>query len=64
MSDGLIPVSECSNRTSFMIHMYIEMNVDGEDHNYLYEILFGYTCMLSICCKPTMLSTLIWLKLD
>jgi hypothetical protein len=45
-----------------MIHMDIEMNVD--DDNYLYQMLFDNTCMLSIGCKPTMLSTLIWLKLD
>jgi hypothetical protein len=47
-----------------MIHMYIEMNVDDEDYNYLYQTLFDNTCMLSIGCKPMMLSTLIWLKLD
>jgi hypothetical protein len=61
MGDGLIPVSECSNQTSFMIRMYIEIDVD--DDNYLYQMLFDNTCMLSICCKPMMLSTLIWLKL-
>jgi hypothetical protein len=44
-----------------MIHMYIEMNVDD---NYLYQIMFDNTCMLSIGCKPMILSTLIWLKLD
>jgi hypothetical protein len=47
-----------------MIHMYIEMNVYDEDDNYLYQMLFDNTCMLSIGCKPMMLSTLIWLKLD
>jgi hypothetical protein len=45
-----------------MIHMYIEVN--DNDDNYLYLMLFDNTCMLSIGCKPTMLSTLIWLKLD
>jgi hypothetical protein len=43
-------------------HVYYEMGVD--DDNYLYQILFGYTCMLSIGCKPMMLSTLIRLKPD
>jgi hypothetical protein len=52
---GLIPVSERSNQTSFMIHMYIE--IDVEDRNYLYQILIGYTCMLRICCKPMMFIT-------
>jgi hypothetical protein len=61
MGDGLIPVSKCSNGTSFMIHMYMEMNVD--DDNYLYQMLFDNTCMLSIGHKPMALSTLIWLKL-
>jgi hypothetical protein len=46
-----------------MIHMYIEIDVD-EDDNYLYQMLFDNTCMLSIGCKCMMLSTLIWLKLD
>jgi hypothetical protein len=46
-----------------MIHMYIEIDVD-EDDNYLYQMLFDNTCMLSIGCKRVMLSTLIWLKLD
>jgi hypothetical protein len=44
-----------------MIHMYMEMNVD--DDNYLYQMLFDNTCMLSIGHKPMALSTLIWLKL-
>jgi hypothetical protein len=43
--------------------MYIEIDVD-EDYNYLYQILFDYTCMLSIGCIPMPLSTLIWLKLN
>jgi hypothetical protein len=50
ISDGLIPVSERSNYTSFMIHMYIEIDVD--DDNYLYQKLIDYTCMLRIGCKP------------
>jgi hypothetical protein len=44
-----------------MIHMAYEKDI--EDDNYLYQILFDNTCMLSIGCKPMMLSTLIWLKL-
>jgi hypothetical protein len=39
MGDGLIPVLEHSNQTSFIIHIYIEMNVDDEDCNYLYKML-------------------------
>jgi hypothetical protein len=45
-----------------MIHMAYEMDVD--DDNYLYRVLFDNTCMLSIGCKSMMLSTLICLKLD
>jgi hypothetical protein len=44
-----------------MIHIAYEMDVN--DDNYLYQMLFGYTSMISIGCKPMMLSTLIWLKL-
>jgi hypothetical protein len=62
MGDGSIPMSEHSNRTSFMIHMYIEIDVN--DDNYLYHKLIDYTCMLSIGCKPIILITLTWLKLD
>jgi hypothetical protein len=50
-----------SNWTSFMSHMYIEM--DDDHDNYLYHKMIDITCMLSICCKPMMISTLIWLKL-
>jgi hypothetical protein len=39
-----------------MIHMYYEMDVD--DDNYLYQILFGYTYMLSISYKHMILITL------
>jgi hypothetical protein len=45
-----------------MVHKYYEMNAN--DKIYLYQILMGYTCMLSIGCKPMMLITLTWLKLD
>jgi hypothetical protein len=45
-----------------MIHMDHEMDID--DDNHLYQMLFDNTCMLSIGCKHMMLSTLIWLKLD
>jgi hypothetical protein len=38
--------------------------MDVDDDNYLYQMLFHNTCMLSIGCKSMMLSTLIWLKLD
>jgi hypothetical protein len=45
-----------------MIHLYIEMDVD--DDNYLYQMLFDNTHMLSIGCKAMIIITLIWLKLD
>jgi hypothetical protein len=45
-----------------MIHMTYEKDI--EDDNYLYQMLFDNTCMLSIDYKPMMLNTLIWLKLD
>jgi hypothetical protein len=44
-----------------MIHMYIEIDVDDEDYNCLYQMLFDNNCMLIVCCKPMMLSTRIWL---
>jgi hypothetical protein len=53
-----------SNWTSFMIHMSYENDIDIDDDNYLYQMLFDNTCMLSIGSKPMVLSTLIWLKLD
>jgi hypothetical protein len=45
-----------------MIHMAYEKDI--KDDNYLYQMLFDNTVMLSIGCKPMMLSTPIWLKLD
>jgi hypothetical protein len=51
-----------SNLISLMIHMAYEMDVDLV--NYLYQKLFGYTCMLSIRGKHMVLITLTWLKLD
>jgi hypothetical protein len=53
---------KCSNLTSFMIHMYIEIDIDY--YSYLYQMLFDNTCMLSVGFKPMMLTTLIWLKFD
>jgi hypothetical protein len=38
-----------------MIHMYIEIDVD--DDNYLYQMLFDNICMLSIGCQPMILIT-------
>jgi hypothetical protein len=52
IGDGLIPVLEQSNQTSFMIYMHYKINV--VDKNYLYQIMFGYPCMLSIGCNPMM----------
>jgi hypothetical protein len=45
-----------------MIHMAHEMDID--DDNHLYQMLFDNASMLSIGCKPTMSSSLIWLKCD
>jgi hypothetical protein len=56
--------SLCSNIVilpPFMTHKYYEIDVD--DKNYLYQILFDYTCMFRIGCKPMMLITSTWLKL-
>jgi hypothetical protein len=44
-----------------MIHMAYELDDDYD--NYLYHKLIDTTCMLSIGCKPMMISTLMWLKL-
>jgi hypothetical protein len=64
MSDGLIPVLERSNWTSFMIHMAYEMDIDYV--KYLYQMLIGYKCKFHITCKHMILITLnmakIWLK--
>jgi hypothetical protein len=43
-----------SNWTSFMIHMYIEIDIDDEDYNYLYHKLIDNNYMLSIGYKPMM----------
>jgi hypothetical protein len=43
--------------------LYMSYGMDVDD-NYLYQILIGYTCMLSIGRKPMMLSTLTWLNLN
>jgi hypothetical protein len=45
-----------------MINIAYEMDID--DDNHLYQMLFNNTCMLSIGYKSMMLSTAIWLKLD
>jgi hypothetical protein len=44
-----------------VVHMFIEIDVD--DKNYLYQILFDYTYMLRIGCKHMILITKTWLKL-
>jgi hypothetical protein len=61
MSDDLPPHPNVVIKLHLCLYMYYEMNV--VDDKYLYQILIAYTCMLSIGCKPIMLSTLIWLKL-
>jgi hypothetical protein len=62
VGDGLIPMSKCSNLTSYMIHMYME--IDDEDYNCIYQSLFDSTCMFSIGCTPMIIITFTWLKLD
>jgi hypothetical protein len=61
MSDDLPPHPNIVIKLSLCLFMYYEMDVD--DKNYLYHKLIDYSCMISIGCKPMMLSTLIWLKL-
>jgi hypothetical protein len=61
MSDDLPPHPNVVIELHFCSHMSYEIDVDG---NCLYQMLFDNTCLLSIGCKPMMLSTLIWLKLD
>jgi hypothetical protein len=60
-SDDLPPHPNIVIKLSLCLFMYYEMDVD--DKNYLYHKLIDYSCMISIGCKPMMLSTLIWLKL-
>jgi hypothetical protein len=38
-----------------MIYIYYKIDVDND--NYLYQILFRYTCMLRIGCKHMILIT-------
>jgi hypothetical protein len=45
-----------------MINIYIEIDVN--DDNYLYQMLFDNTCMLSIGCKPMIIITLTWKNLN
>jgi hypothetical protein len=60
MSDDLPPHPNIISEPSLCLYMYYEMDVD--DDNYLYHKFIDNTCMLSIGCKPMMLSTLIWLS--
>jgi hypothetical protein len=62
MSDDLPPHPNVVIQLSSCLYTYHEIDVD--DDNYLYQILIGYTGMLTIGCKPMMLITLTWLKLD
>jgi hypothetical protein len=61
MSDDLPPHPNVVIELSLCLYMYYEMDVD--DDNYLYHKFIDNTCMLSIGCKPMMLSALIWIKL-
>jgi hypothetical protein len=62
MSDDLPPHPNVVIKIHLCLYMSYEMDVD--DDNYLYHKLINNTCMLSIGCKPMMLSTLMWIKLD
>jgi hypothetical protein len=61
MSDDLPPHPNVVIEPSFMIYLAYEMDDDYD--NYLYHKLNDITCMISIGCKPMMISNLIWLKL-
>jgi hypothetical protein len=62
MTDDLPPHPNIVIKLPLCLYMYYEMNDD--DDKYLYHKLLDYTCMLSIGCKPMILITLTWLKLD
>jgi hypothetical protein len=62
MSDDLPPHPNIVIELHLCLYMSYEIDVDAD--NYLYHKLIDYTCMLNIGCKPMMLSTSIWLKLD
>jgi hypothetical protein len=61
MSDHLLSHPNVVIKLHLCLYMSYAMDVGG---NYLYQMLFDNTCMLSIGYKPMMLNTLIWLKLD
>jgi hypothetical protein len=44
--------------------LYMSYEIDVGDDNYLYHKLIDYTCMFSIRCKPIIIISLTWLKLD
>jgi hypothetical protein len=44
--------------------LYMSYGIGVDDDNYLYHKLVDYTCMISIGCKPMIMITLNWVKLD
>jgi hypothetical protein len=62
MSDDLPPHPNIVIELQFCL--YMSYGIDVEDDNYLYHKLIDYTCMFSIRCKPIIIITLTWLKLD
>jgi hypothetical protein len=62
MSDDLPPHPNIVIEPNLCLYMSYE--IDVEDDNYLYHMLIDYTCMFSIRCKPMIIITLTWLKLD
>jgi hypothetical protein len=61
MSNDLPPYPNVVIKLSLCLYLYHV--IDDEENRYLYQILFDYTCMLRIGCKPVMLITLTSLKL-
>jgi hypothetical protein len=62
MSDDLPPHPNVVIELHLCLCMRYE--IDVEDDNYLYHKVFGYTCMFNITCKPIIIITLTWLKLE
>jgi hypothetical protein len=62
MSGDLLPHPNVVIELHLCLYMSYEIGVD--DDNYLYHKLVDYTCMISIGCKPMIMITLNWVKLD
>jgi hypothetical protein len=55
MSDDLPPHLNIVIKLSLWLHMYYEIDVNG--NKYLYLMLIDYHCMFRIGCKPVILIT-------